>query len=201
MLTFNGFANDFRFSLCRFVSCLWSETSEGSSTRDWNTSLMLVDGKRNKHLSISLWLASQVTKTGYSRFGQLQRRSRFPLEDSIDENSVLTITIHVKMWRLVINLKMSSGDERRVTHVDIDIPFGRVAANGYSVLSDHVLEFARFESGDRLRGCSHVMVWTVGRVLVPLIGHFGWRSWCGFQSQECPCITIWCLHFLSNSFI
>lgn len=80
-----------------------------------------------------------------SRFGQLKWRSRLPLEDTIDEYSILAVAVHVEVRTVVIDLQVSSRNERRVTHVDVDITLRTVPSNDDTALTYHVLELSGFQ--------------------------------------------------------
>lgn len=122
---------------------------------------------------------------GDSRFGQLERRSRLSLEDTVHKDTVFAVARHKEVRCVVVHFQMAAGDERRVSHIDVDVAFRTVATDDNTVLSNHILELPRLQTCDR-------RLHPVRRVLrLPLVRRqFGRRGGRRFEGQEGPCIRV-----------
>lgn len=113
-----------------------------------------------------------------SRSWQLQRRSCFPLKDTIDKHSILSIADHKKVWRIEMYFNVFPWDERRMAHVYIHLSSAAVSSNADAILSYHVLKLTSFEprDGRRLAVCLPLNTRRTGRSR--------------FQRKKCPGIRI-----------
>ena len=68
------------------------------------------------------------------------------MEDTINEDPILAIAVHVEVRRVVIDFQVPPRNEGRVAHVYVDISFRTVPTDDDARLTNHVLKFSRLQS-------------------------------------------------------
>lgn len=93
-------------------------------------------------------------RTGKSKCAlprQGKRGCASPLENAVDEHTVLAEAAQVEMRLLEGDLQMSPGNEARVAHVDIHGAVRGIPAHGDRPLAHNELEVPAFQAGEGLR--------------------------------------------------
>lgn len=103
------------------------------------------------------------------RLSQPVSRGSFTLENTINENPILSVTKHEEMWMVEEKLEVPSRYKTGVAHVYVYLAARAVSTDDYSLLPDHIFELAAFQPCD---SCP-LVVW------VPL--HFTGASWGTFK--------------------
>ena len=116
----------------------------------------------------------------HSRPWKMQRRSTFPLKNTINKNTIFSIADHIKIRWFKINLYVPTRNKTWMSHVDINFPTTWISSNYDSILSNHIFKISWFETTDGSR-CT----WWC-----PL--NWWWTCRCWLKGQQCPSVTIWC---------
>ena len=84
------------------------------------------------------------------RLWQLEMRRSFALKDAVDKDAILSVTDHIEVVLIVMDLNMSARYEWGVTHIHVYVTSTAVPSDDNPVLSYHEFKLSGLEPCDGL---------------------------------------------------